>query len=102
MRAQAFDLVHPIINQLEVTSVVVEEISQIEPQGKGLYIAELSLLKWVPQPKTVAGGTPNGSQDKDGSGTKDPNDKTPPDPNQSRIDDFNKKLKQARDLPDED
>jgi hypothetical protein len=57
---KALDIVHPIINQLEVTSVYVTKIGQITDEGKGLWTAELELEKWAPEPKD-AGGTADSS-----------------------------------------
>jgi hypothetical protein len=51
---KALDIVHPIINQLEVTSVYVTKIGQITDEGLGLWTAELELEKWAPEPKDAA------------------------------------------------
>jgi len=67
---KALDIVHPIINLQEVRSVLVKNIGALTDAGAGLWTVELELIKWVPDPPS-AGGTPAGSQDKDGNGPDD-------------------------------
>lgn len=61
---KALDIVHPIVNQLKVSSVVVTEIGQKTDEGLGLWSREIEFQKWVPEPK-AAGGTPAAAQNKD-------------------------------------
>lgn len=91
---KALDVVHPIINACEVSSVVVTKIGQLTDEGGGLYTVELELLKWVPQPK-AAGGTPSSSQDKD-KNKPDASSQKEPDPNADLKKEFADKAKEAQ------
>lgn len=85
---QALDIVHPIINQCEVRSIVIKEIGQMTEEGGGLWSVELDCLKWVPQP-VAAGGTPGGSNDKDPNDPNaQPTDPNPNDPNAAAKQEF--------------
>lgn len=66
----ALDILHPVVNSVEVTSVVVKKISPPKEVGPGKWEAAVTLQKWVPEPKP-AGGTPGGSAA--GKGTADGN-----------------------------
>jgi hypothetical protein len=93
---QALDIVHPIINQCEVSSVVFKRIGQLTEEGSnGLWSVTLECLKWVPQP-TADGGTPAGSRDKNPDDPNaQPTDPSPNDPNAALKQEFTDKLNEA-------
>lgn len=61
----AVDFYHPSVSEppIELTSVVVKEIGQIQVQGDGLRTVEVKLLKYV-KPKPAPAGKPSGSASK--------------------------------------
>lgn len=90
---QALDIVHPIINQCEVRSIVIEEIGQLTEEGaSGLWSAELSCLKWVDKP-AAGGGTPEGAKAE--PGTENQTDPEPADPNAALKKEFADKAAEA-------
>lgn len=57
---QALGILHPYVNDLEIYSVVVEDIGQVTPAGKGLYTVEIACLEFrKPKP---SGGAPKGAK----------------------------------------
>src|SRR5262245_24486168 len=56
----ALDIQHPYLEELDIRSVVVEDLGQMEHSGKGLFTVTISLLEYRPPKK--AGGTPKGSK----------------------------------------
>ncbi|MCC6557194.1 MAG: hypothetical protein IT372_29940 [Polyangiaceae bacterium] len=63
-RPKALDIYHPILEDLEISSVVVEDRSQLTPvQGEdGMFFVEVKFIQYrAPQP---AVGKPDGSQSK--------------------------------------
>lgn len=96
---KALDIVHPIVNAQEVTSVVVKSIGKLTAEGGGLYTVEYEFLKWVPQPK-ASGGTPSGSQDKDKTAPDGSTEKED-DPNADAKKELEKKIQEAQ-QPDDD
>ncbi len=66
--ANAVDIYHPWLADLDIISVVTESIGLIEHQGKGLYTIEVELLEYLPPPKASATSTPDGSKKGNGVG----------------------------------
>ncbi len=67
----AVDIYHPSLADLDISSVVVEEIGAVVHEGKGKYSRTIKFLEWFPPPKFSAVATPAGSTPVDG---------LPPDP----------------------
>jgi hypothetical protein len=59
---QAVDIFHPVLADIDVTSVVTESIGNIVYEGQGLYSITVEFLEYFPPPRTSAVGTPTGSQ----------------------------------------
>lgn len=74
--AQAIDLYHPSLDDLDVSSVVTTKIGPIKHDGGGMYSIKCEFLEYLPPPKTSAVGSPTGSKSNTGKG----NPGTPPDP----------------------
>lgn len=91
----ALDIVHPIVNGQEVTSVVCTSIGALTYVGSGLWTREFEFLKWVPQPK-AAGGTPAGSQDKDSNKPDNDSGTKTPDPLDAEKQELQDKIKEAQ------
>lgn len=73
---QAVDIWHPALADIDVNSVIVDDIGQIEHEGQQLYSITVSLTEYFPAPKKSAVGTPAGST----STQKGTTPGTPPDP----------------------
>lgn len=73
---QAIDIYYPSLADIDVNSVIVEDIGAIEHEGKQLYSIVLSLIEYFPSPKKSAVGTPSGSTSTQAGTTPG----TPPDP----------------------
>jgi hypothetical protein len=58
---QAVDIYHPSLADIDINSVVVEEIGNIVHEGNGLYSVKLSLLEYFPPPKLSSVSTPTGA-----------------------------------------
>jgi hypothetical protein len=58
---QAVDIYHPALADVDINSVVIEEIGIVEHVGNQLYEVELSFIEYFPPPKASAVGTPTGS-----------------------------------------
>jgi hypothetical protein len=58
---KALDIVHPSLEDLEVRSVVVDEIGALEHKGGGLFEVRISVKEYKPPPKANASGSPSGS-----------------------------------------
>ncbi len=58
-KIEALDVLHPVLTDLGIFSLVVEEIGQVTRKGRGLYSITVQFLEYRP-PKS-AGGSPNGS-----------------------------------------
>lgn len=56
----AHDIFHPYLQDVGVTSIVVEELGTVEPKGGGLYEVAIKALEYKPPKKT--GGTPGKSK----------------------------------------
>lgn len=72
-QSTSFDIYHPALSDLGIKSVVVEEVSQITPEGDGLFSVTISFIEYLPPPKVNAVKTPAGSSGN--SGGKTPGDK---------------------------
>lgn len=59
---QAVDIFHPVLADLQIHSVVCEDISQEENDGYGEWTITVSLLEYFPPPKKSAVSTPTTSQ----------------------------------------
>jgi hypothetical protein len=59
---QAIDIYHPSLADIDITSVVCEEIGAIVHEGSGLFTVTVKLLEYFPPPKKSAVSTPSGSQ----------------------------------------
>lgn len=78
---QAVDIYHPSLADVDIHSVVVENIGNIMHEGQGLYSIQVDYLEYFPPPKTSAVGTPTGSSaNAGGKGTKGGAAGDPPDP----------------------
>lgn len=91
---QALDIVHPIVNQLEVTSVVAKSIGQLVDESGGLWTRTIEFLKWVPQ-TTDAGGTPTTANDKNQNDPNATQEQQTNDPNAALKQEFSDKLNEA-------
>lgn len=67
---QAVDIYHPSLADIDLTSVVTEEIGAITHEGGGYYRRTVKLLEYFPPPNANATGTPSGST---GTNPNDPN-----------------------------
>lgn len=56
----AHDVFHPYLQDIGVTSIVVEELGSLEPKGGGLFDVSIKVLEYKPPKKT--GGTPAASK----------------------------------------
>lgn len=70
---QAIDIYHPSLADVEISSVVTENIGAIEHKGDGLYSITVDFMEYFPPPKASAVSTPAGSK----SGTKQPDPTNP-------------------------
>lgn len=61
--ADAFDIGHPALADLQIYSVVVESITPLYHQGLNKYAATIEFAEWLPPPKVSATSTPSGSKD---------------------------------------
>lgn len=73
---QAVDIYHPSLADIDVNSVVTEEIGNIIHEGEQMYSIKVDFLEYFPAPKKSAVGTPSGST----STQKGTTPGTPPDP----------------------
>ena len=69
---QAIDIYHPALADIDIHSVVTENIGSIVHEGEGLYSIAVDFLEYFPPPKASAIGTPTGS-----SSTSSANGSTP-------------------------
>lgn len=58
---QAVDIWHPSLADIDVNSVIVEDIGAIEHEGKQLYSIVVTFIEYFPAPKKSAVGTPTTS-----------------------------------------
>lgn len=65
----ALDILQPIVNALEVTSVVVESIGQLTYEAGGKWTVELGLKQWLPAPKKAPAKPSGSAADKNGGGS---------------------------------
>jgi hypothetical protein len=56
--AQALDIFHPSLADIDIYSVVTEEIGNIVHKGQGLYSCTISFIEFLPTPKASAVSTP--------------------------------------------
>lgn len=75
----ATSVFHPQLDDIDISSVVIEHITPIQHQGKNLYTIEVGMLEYFPPPKKAASGTPNGTKNGSASGANKPPG-TPTDP----------------------
>lgn len=59
----AVDIYHPSLADLDISSIVVDEIGNIEHAGDGLYEVEVKFHEYSPPPKASAVSTPTKSKD---------------------------------------
>jgi len=64
---QAVDIYHPALADINVNSVVCEEIGNIVHEGNQLYTITVALLEYFPPPKASAVSTPTGSKSNAGN-----------------------------------
>lgn len=69
---QAIDIYHPALADIDIKSVVTENIGAIEHEGEGMYTISVDFIEYFPPPKASAVGTPSGSK----SGVKKVGDKS--------------------------
>jgi len=88
----AFDIYHPSLADLEISSCVTKNISPIYHKGNGRYEVVLELIEWRPVPPKPIVTTPAGST-ANGTGRRDPGDTGDPvaDAQQKEIADLMKK-----------
>lgn len=67
--AQAIDIYHPSLAEIDITSVVCEEIGNVVHEGGQEYSRTVKFIEYFPPPKKSAVGTPNGSIDKGNANT---------------------------------
>jgi hypothetical protein len=60
--AQAFDIYHPALADVDVKSVITESIGSIVHEGGQLYSLTVEFMEYFPASKTSAVSTPSGSQ----------------------------------------
>lgn len=48
--AQALDIVHPALNEIKITKVVVSKVSPITHKGRGMYSRTVEFIEWIPPP----------------------------------------------------
>lgn len=72
----AVDLYHPVAANNNINAVVVDNIGEILPVGKGLFEVTVDFREYAPPPKKNATGTPSGSKSTQGGTTPG----APPDP----------------------
>lgn len=65
---QAVDVFHPSLADLEIKSLVCEEIAPIRHVGENLFVQLVKLCEYVPPPKAAAVSTPSGSNSGSGTG----------------------------------
>lgn len=58
---QPVDIYHPALADIDLASVVTENIGIVEHKGDGLYEVEIELLEYFPPPNASAVSTPQGS-----------------------------------------
>lgn len=73
----AIDIYYPSLDDIDIHSVVCEDLGQLEHQGNQLYTIEAEFIEYFPPPKKSAVSTPGGSKSTS-SKTKTPG--TQPDP----------------------
>ena len=57
----AVDIYHPVLDDIEVTSVVCEELGSLVDEGQGMWSITVKLCEYSPPPKISAVSTPTGS-----------------------------------------
>ncbi len=60
--AQAFDIYHPALADIDIKSVVTESIGSIVHEGGQLYSITVEFLEYFPASKTSSVSTPSGSK----------------------------------------
>lgn len=60
------DIFHPVLAQLDINTVVVEEIAGLTHAGKGLWKVAIKFLEYYPPPKVSVVATPAGNTPLDG------------------------------------
>lgn len=58
---QAVDIYHPSLADIDLNSVIVENIGAIEHEGQQLYTITVDFIEYFPAPKKSAVGTPTSS-----------------------------------------
>lgn len=74
-KVSAVDIYHPSLADIDITSVVCQNIGAIEHQGLGLFTIDIDLIEYNPPPKAAAVSTPDNS--KTSTPTGKPNGTTP-------------------------
>jgi len=58
---QAIDIYHPSLADIDVSSVVCEQLGSLQHDGKGLWTIKVDLLEYFPAPAKSAVSTPSGA-----------------------------------------
>lgn len=72
-QSSAFDIYHPSLADLNITSCVTKKVSPINYKGNGRYEVTVEFIEWLPVPPKPIVVTPSGSA-AGKSGTKNPGD----------------------------
>lgn len=70
---KALDVYHPLLEGMDISSVVVKSFSNPQPDGTGLGVAKLVLLQYLPSKPKGSGGKPKGSKGNQKGDPPDPN-----------------------------